>query len=163
MAAPAATEPHDALVARNVLWDVKGVGLYVEDGNELNNTLQDNVVLCPELAAGVSTCSAEGHEDSGIYLIGMSNHLLGNRVAGYDVGTYTPGEAKPIGQGVAWGRVKPQHFPFGDFARNVNHDNSCNLNNNKNDQLLGVVLTSHLIQHGYRVVKLGGVHEHSYS
>ena len=113
-------DTHDATVSRNVLWDVKGVGLYVEDGNELNNTLEENVVLCPTMGS----CNAEGHEDSGIYLIGMSNHLLRNRVAGYETGTYTPGENKPIGQGIAWGRVTPQHFPFGKFEGNVNHDNN---------------------------------------
>merc|ERR1719335_398740 len=35
------------LVDSNVLWMNRGVGIYVEDGNEMNNTISHNTVICP--------------------------------------------------------------------------------------------------------------------
>lgn len=38
---------HLSLVSHNVLWDVRGAGIYIEDGNEMWNTIEYNVVICP--------------------------------------------------------------------------------------------------------------------
>ena len=38
---------HRALVQRNVLWNVRGAGIYIEDGNEMHNSLEYNVAICP--------------------------------------------------------------------------------------------------------------------
>jgi len=59
---------------------------------------------------------------AGIYLVGMTNDLIGNHVVGYENGIWTPGSALPAGQGVASRRVCPQYTPFGTIRGNVNHD-----------------------------------------
>lgn len=38
---------HLSRVENNVLWDVRGAGIYVEDGNEMYNHIKYNVVICP--------------------------------------------------------------------------------------------------------------------
>ena len=38
---------HSSTVESNVLWNVRGAGIYIEDGNELYNDLKYNVMLCP--------------------------------------------------------------------------------------------------------------------
>ncbi len=38
---------HLATVEDNVLSDVRGTGIYVQDGNEMYNKIKYNVVICP--------------------------------------------------------------------------------------------------------------------
>ena len=38
---------HLSTVSNNVLWDVRGAGIYIEDGNEMFNHIKYNVVVCP--------------------------------------------------------------------------------------------------------------------
>lgn len=38
---------HLSTVSNNVLWDVRGAGIYVEDGNEMYNHIKYNVIVCP--------------------------------------------------------------------------------------------------------------------
>lgn len=38
---------HLAKVESNVLWDVRGAGIYIEDGNEMYNEIKYNAVVCP--------------------------------------------------------------------------------------------------------------------
>ena len=82
-------------------------------------------MLCDSTTSdGASGCTAVGHPTVGIYVIGMANHFLHNRVAGYEHGIWAAGDSHPLGQGAAWGRSCPQHVPFGKFVGNVNHDNA---------------------------------------
>ena len=37
---------HQSEVRENTLWDSVSVGLYTEDGNEMNNTFIENVMIC---------------------------------------------------------------------------------------------------------------------
>ena len=37
---------HQSEVKENILWDSVSVGLYTEDGNEMNNTFSENVMIC---------------------------------------------------------------------------------------------------------------------
>jgi parallel beta-helix repeat protein len=37
---------HRATVEDNVMYNVRGVGIYIEDGNEMNNTIKNNVITC---------------------------------------------------------------------------------------------------------------------
>ena len=37
---------HQSEVKKNILWDSVSVGLYTEDGNEMNNTFSENVMIC---------------------------------------------------------------------------------------------------------------------
>lgn len=38
---------HESLVENNVLYGVRGAGIYIEDGNEMANSIKYNVVVCP--------------------------------------------------------------------------------------------------------------------
>eukprot|EP00937_MAST-01D_sp_MAST-1D-sp2_P000340 g340.t1 len=104
---------HDALVDQNVLFDARGVALYIEDGNEMNNTLSNNVAFCSTYL----TCKVL--RETGLYMLGMNNHLLRNRIALYQNTFFTPGGGQ--GQGPAWGKVCPRHMPFGNIVGNVGH------------------------------------------
>eukprot|EP00443_Scrippsiella_acuminata_P042009 CAMPEP_0115286310 /NCGR_PEP_ID=MMETSP0270-20121206/61878_1 /TAXON_ID=71861 /ORGANISM="Scrippsiella trochoidea, Strain CCMP3099" /LENGTH=1525 /DNA_ID=CAMNT_0002703355 /DNA_START=436 /DNA_END=5010 /DNA_ORIENTATION=+ len=115
---------HRALVDQNTLWDARAAGIYTEDGNEMNNVISNNVVICSRWqVCAVSWLGKNSLQGGGIYMIGMTNDVLYNRIAGYEHGLYTPGSAFPRGQGYAWGRVCPQFTPFGAIRGNVNHDN----------------------------------------
>ena len=41
---------HHAHIDANVVYDLRGASIYVEDGNELHNTLSHNLLLCPSLS-----------------------------------------------------------------------------------------------------------------
>lgn len=38
---------HLSTISNNVLWDVRGAGIYIEDGNEMFNRIKYNVIVCP--------------------------------------------------------------------------------------------------------------------
>jgi len=82
---------HDAVVDQNVVWDAKANGLYIEDGNELRNTLNQNVMICSILnKCKVNWVSGAASQTAGIFMIGMSNNILENRIVGYENGIWTP-------------------------------------------------------------------------
>jgi len=113
---------HRSLVDNNVVWDARGVGIYIEDGNEMHNIMRHNVVICSHW----TICSVPWllHAAyAGIYIVAMTNDMIGNRIAGYENGIWTPGATWPGGQGVASHRVCPQFMPYGTIRGNVNHDN----------------------------------------
>jgi hypothetical protein len=76
-------------VEHNVISDVRGASIYLEDGNELYNKLMYNVAICPHpLSKG--GCSVPGTDNSqadteinqaGLWSISPANHLIGNRFA----------------------------------------------------------------------------------
>ena len=109
------------------MWNSRTVGIYIEDGNEMNNTISNNVAIC----ARQDRCSPRGDSGlpwqdngfGGIYGYGMTNNFIGNRVAGHEAGMWFPGHLKPTGKGGAIGKVCPQFSPFGTFKSNVCH--SC--------------------------------------
>ena len=37
---------HESLVDNNVMWNSRTVCVYLEDGNEMNNTISENVGIC---------------------------------------------------------------------------------------------------------------------
>ena len=118
---------HNSLVDQNVMWNSRTVGIYIEDGNEMDNTISNNVAIC----ARTDRCSPRGDtglpwQDNGfggIYGYGMTNNFIGNRVAGHEAGMWFPGHLQPTGKGGAVGKVCPQFMPFGTFDGNVCH--SC--------------------------------------
>jgi len=115
---------HDSSVDQNILWDTRGAGIYIEGGNEMNNTLSENVAICSEAKVCAVNWQRKGNQFAGIYMIGMTNHVLHNHVAGWEHGIWTPGANRQQGQGAAHGKVCPMHTPFGRFKGNVVHD--CN-------------------------------------
>ena len=38
---------HSSTVEDNVLYNVRGAAIYIEDGNEMNNKIKFNVIICP--------------------------------------------------------------------------------------------------------------------
>lgn len=83
---------HDATVDQNVVWDAKANGLYIEDGNELRNTLSKNVMICSNLRkCAVNWVRGASSQTAGIFMIGMSNNIVENRIVGYENGIWTPG------------------------------------------------------------------------
>jgi len=123
---------HKSLVDSNVLWQNRGVGIYIEDGNEMNNVISNNAIICEwwhdSFRAGGPqgpSCIVKGAnsgEGVGIYAVGMTNDIIGNHIVGHQHGLFTPGNLHHLGQGEAYGKVCPKHLPYGIFRGNVNHD-----------------------------------------
>jgi len=112
---------HETTVDNNIIWDAKGAGIYIKDGNEMSNTISSNVMIC----SVPGKCTVEWLRKkgtAGIYMVGMTNDIIGNHVAGYENGIWAAGSLHPDGQGRAEQKVCPQHTPFGVFRHNVNHD-----------------------------------------
>ena len=139
-------DTHDMLVHRNVVWDLRGASIYVEDGNEINNTVSENVALCGDMPRDECKLPGTGINGVGFYIIGMNNHYLGNppnrtatrglgmflrspapirifagnRAAGFETGIYTNGGSH--GQGPASGLSCPIFTRFARFEWNTMHD-----------------------------------------
>jgi len=113
---------HRSLVDSNIIWNSMAVAIYTEDGNEMYNTISRNVLVCPVPSCSVSWLGKAASQ-AGIYLIGMTNNLIENRIAGYENGIWTAGSHLPRGQGHADSKVCPQFTPFGTIRGNVCHDN----------------------------------------
>ena len=52
------------------------MGIYVEDGNEMRNTISNNVATC----TNHHECSLD--RKAGIYVVGNTNDFIGNRLSG---------------------------------------------------------------------------------
>ena len=81
---------HLSAVEGNILYNVRGAGIYIEDGNEMFNHINYNVVICPfrfndvELhgctVPGTSNAIADTSDNqSGIFSRAATNDLVGNR------------------------------------------------------------------------------------
>jgi hypothetical protein len=118
---------HGTRVEENVLWNARAVGIYTEDGNEMQNRIAYNAVICQDLDechANWQEFRGPGEAMGGIYMIGMTNDVIGNHVAGHVNGAWFNGAARPNGHGSARGRVCTVHQPFGRVQGNVFHDNA---------------------------------------
>ncbi|CAE7249476.1 Cemip2 [Symbiodinium sp. CCMP2592] len=115
---------HRSLVEGNVMWDTSSAGVYVEDGNEMFNTISNNVIICSVHSKCSTPWDVQLDNAAGIYMIGMTNNLIENRVAGFENCIWTHGSIYLNGQGAALGKVCPQNTPFGIFRGNVCHDNN---------------------------------------
>jgi hypothetical protein len=102
-------DTHRSLVERNVLWNVRGAGIYIEDGNEMYNSLEYNVAICPYplddtvhhgcTVPGTPAGSADDRRNqASFYLKSSTNDLIGNRAANSRNGMFAEagvdGEAK---------------------------------------------------------------------
>ena len=82
---------HEATVEGNVIYDVRGAGIYLEDGNEMANTVAHNVVICPWAREGPKRgCTVPGTDNAeadtvlnqaGLWALPTNNHIIGNRFA----------------------------------------------------------------------------------
>ena len=119
---------HRSRVEANVLYDIKGSGIYIEDGNEMENKIIDNVVLCPQKnnckQPGTDNDQADDIQQSGLWALSVTNDFIGNRLVNHYNGFFTQTSAFPHGRGSAAGRVCTVHAPLGTFKDNVCHSNA---------------------------------------
>jgi hypothetical protein len=120
------------LAEHNVLYDVRGAGIYIENGNEMYNRIQYNAYICP-WQSGVAPkfgCSQAGTDNgdgdtsdnqAGFFAFGTLTFMIGNRFANsfngmfYSLGT---------GSQVAYNKVWPYHTGVGRLAGNTFHDHN---------------------------------------
>eukprot|EP00928_Gymnodinium_smaydae_P064950 TRINITY_DN4816_c0_g1_i1.p1 TRINITY_DN4816_c0_g1~~TRINITY_DN4816_c0_g1_i1.p1 ORF type:complete len:1034 (-),score=94.12 TRINITY_DN4816_c0_g1_i1:368-3340(-) len=113
---------HRSLTDSNVIWDARAVGIYTEDGNEMHNIISNNAIICSWWEKCSVTWQNHVNQVAGIFLIGMTNDVIGNHVAGHENCIWTNGGARANGHGAALGKVCVMHAPFGRIKGNVNHD-----------------------------------------
>jgi hypothetical protein len=123
---------HLTTVRDNVLNDVRGAGLYVEDGNEMYNNLLYNVVICPWpfegpkggcTVAGTDNDQADtGLNQSGFWGVSQTQNLIGNRFSNSFNGMlYETAQTAGRGRGAADGKVCPQNALLGHLEGNTFH------------------------------------------
>ena len=135
---------HNALIQGNVIFNQRGPGVYIEDGNELFNVVEENVVLCSEVQANAvtlgsitmnylcrfhnranrpQTSDSDFDEVAGLYFLSPMNHTIGNHVIGYDNGMYVNVNTQGArGLGSAWGKTCIPSLPWGYTIGNVFHN-----------------------------------------
>ncbi len=83
---------HGSTVEDNVLYNVRGAGIYIEDGNEMFNYVNYNVIICPFpfndnqlhgcTVPGTSNAIADTSDNqSAIFSRASNNNLIGNRAS----------------------------------------------------------------------------------
>eukprot|EP01084_Bolivina_argentea_P243509 408211_1 len=133
---------HHSLVDNNIIYNVRGAFIYIEDGNEYENTISNNVAVCPEInnyvglgaIAPTNPCMLDGvrnqedsdrHEHTGIYINAPTNHIIGNHVIGMENALFINavfGWGNPDGE--ATNRVCKLAMPMGITKGNVFHNNA---------------------------------------
>ena len=135
---------HNALIQGNVIFNQRGPGVYIEDGNELFNVIEENVILCSEVQANAVTIGSitmnylcrfhnkanrpqtgdsDFDEVAGLYFLSPMNHTIGNHVIGYDNGIYVNVNTQGArGLGSAWGQTCIPSLPWGYTIGNVFHN-----------------------------------------
>jgi hypothetical protein len=118
---------HRSLIDQNILYGVKGAGIYVEDGNEMFNTFSSNVNLCPSKGycqqTGTDNPQSDLLQQSGFWSMSNTNDFIGNRMINHWNGFSTQTSAFPTGRGPSTGRLCPMHAPYGKIEGNVCHSN----------------------------------------
>eukprot|EP00122_Pirum_gemmata_P007993 Pgem_evm1s7355 len=114
---------HKALVEENVLYDNRGVGIYTEAGNEMYNVIRRNVIVSQNVKRSKIPWQGFPVKEGGIFMVGVTNDVVENRVAGMEHGLWTVGGVFGNGRQKAEGKICPQFHQFGTFKGNVFHDN----------------------------------------
>lgn len=121
---------HDSLVDSNICWDNRGAGIYTEDGNEMDNMISNNVIVCSSWDADrrTSMCRIDWQggdfRHGGIYAVGKANSFVSNHIAGWTFSIFTPsGGHQTFGQGAAEMKVCSKHMPIREIRGNVAHNN----------------------------------------
>eukprot|EP00551_Chaetoceros_affinis_P006400 CAMPEP_0203682988 /NCGR_PEP_ID=MMETSP0090-20130426/47288_1 /ASSEMBLY_ACC=CAM_ASM_001088 /TAXON_ID=426623 /ORGANISM="Chaetoceros affinis, Strain CCMP159" /LENGTH=1506 /DNA_ID=CAMNT_0050552109 /DNA_START=94 /DNA_END=4614 /DNA_ORIENTATION=+ len=122
---------HRSTVEENVLYNVRGAGIYIEDGNEMSNYINYNAIICPFpfnnnqlhgcTVPGTSNVIADTSDNqSGIFSRASNNSLIGNRVANSFNGMLL--QALGSGRGADnVGKVCEADNAIGRWAGNVFH------------------------------------------
>ena len=110
---------HRSTVKGNVIWDVRGANVYIEDGNEMHNDISYNVAVCPHPLSDtmMQGCSIPGTSTPGadapnaaFYSKAATNDWTGNRAANtyngmlLDAGTRGEASQKVCASDAALGR-----------------------------------------------------------
>lgn len=115
---------HHAHVEANVFYDIRGASLYIEDGNEMLNTVAYNVGICPR---GENGCTLPGTSNdqadtslnqTGLYMESPNNLLVGNRMANFFNGMFNNAGN---GRGDSEGQVCGGNVPVGLWEGNTFH------------------------------------------
>lgn len=125
-------ETHRATVEDNVLSDVRGSGIFIEDGNELFNRILYNVVICPWPLYSTTKfgCTVPGTDNSqadtsvnqaGLWSLTPRNDVIGNRLANSFNGMFYDCGDIPRGIGAAEGHVNTFNTPMGRLDGNTFH------------------------------------------
>lgn len=122
---------HLSQVEGNVLYNVRGAGIYLEDGNEMFNDISFNVVVCPFpfrhqslhgcTVPGTSNVFADTSDNqAGIFTRAATNNLIGNRCVNSFNGLFLKGG--DIGRGPnSYGKVCESAARVGRFVGNTFH------------------------------------------
>eukprot|EP00559_Dactyliosolen_fragilissimus_P007575 CAMPEP_0184856030 /NCGR_PEP_ID=MMETSP0580-20130426/1187_1 /TAXON_ID=1118495 /ORGANISM="Dactyliosolen fragilissimus" /LENGTH=1243 /DNA_ID=CAMNT_0027350795 /DNA_START=75 /DNA_END=3803 /DNA_ORIENTATION=- len=121
---------HLSSVEENVLYDVRGAGVYIEDGNEMWNNFKYNVIICPYpfnhpslhgcTVPGTSNRIADTRDNqSAIFSLAATNNLIGNRAANSFNGMLIKGGGS--GRGSAFDNVCASDAKFGILQGNTFH------------------------------------------
>ena len=121
---------HNSIVENNILFNVRGANVYIEDGNEMHNKIRWNVVICPfpfvhpEIGGctipGTSNRIADTSDNqSGFYSRAATNDMVGNRAVNTFNGMFL--QALGMGRGTAAGNVCESDARLGRFEGNVFH------------------------------------------
>lgn len=124
-------DTHMATVSHNTLWDVRGAGIYIEDGNELFNYVEYNAVACPYSFDGVKQgCTIPGTDNgeadtslnqAAYWSLSHTNHFIGNRAANTFNGVFFHPSFAPKGRGFSDGKVCTNFLPLGRVQGNTCH------------------------------------------
>jgi hypothetical protein len=123
---------HEALVRDNTVADVRGAGIYLEDGNEMDNRVLYNVVVCPHSRDDpvLRGCTVPGTDNdqadtalnqAAIWALPAANHLVGNRAANSFNGLFIQSNFASNGRGAATGSVCTESQGLGRVRGNANH------------------------------------------
>ena len=123
---------HSSTVEGNVLYNVRGAGVYLEDGNEMENEIKYNVVVCPfpfsdNVLHGCTVPGTSGRSSdtadnqSGFFTRAATNNLIGNRSANNFNGMWL--KAGGIGRGSSYDKVCESAAKLGRYEGNTFHGN----------------------------------------
>jgi len=123
---------HHTKVEGNVLYNVRGANVYLEDGNEMWNTLAYNVAICPFpfKDTGYHGCTVPGTSNrvadtsdnqSGFFSRAGTNNFIGNRASNHFNGMFLNGGS--IGRGEAYNKVCESASRLGRMDGNTWHGN----------------------------------------
>jgi hypothetical protein len=125
-------DTHHTQVEGNVLYNVRGANVYLEDGNEMWNTLAYNVAICPFpfqdntyhgcTIPGTSNRVADTSDNqSGFFSRAGTNNFIGNRASNHFNGMFL--KEGSIGRGEAYGEVCESASRLGRMEGNTWHSN----------------------------------------
>jgi hypothetical protein len=124
-------ETHQSTVVDNVLYDVRGANLYIEDGNEMYNKINYNVAICPfDINGPQQGCTIPGTDNgqadtalnqAGVWGVSFTNYLIGNRAANSWNGMLYQEQGFPTGRNTLSGQECPPEQAIGRIEGNTFH------------------------------------------